>query len=95
MLMLLMVVAAGSSIQMYYAYRVPVVRTEVNSWFGVTAGQVDISEARQSHLTFLMLLYAVPLGLALLTYCIYFSSNLYHQFQLRNHNEEDAQFRMD
>ncbi len=95
-LLLLMVVAAGVGLLIYYALQVPAITAELNAWLGRTEAISGSTEARRAQVIFAMFLYASPLALAILVWILHLGINWIDRRNAALKNtEEDESFRME
>lgn len=92
--LLLMVVGAGTALLLYSAMKVPAITNEFNSWLGRTGQEVDLKEARRAQLIFAMYLYSAPLALGMLVFSLHRFVNFLDRRSRKATPEDDA-FRMD
>lgn len=94
-ILLLMVVAAGVGLLLFYAMRVPAITSEFNAWLGRPDAIVDREAARLAQLKFALFLYVAPLALGMLVYLLHFVVNFIDRRASRRAQAEDDPFRMD
>ena len=94
LILLLMVVAAGVSLLLYWAVHVPAITSEVNAWLGRSAPVVDPKQARRSQLYFALIVYSAPLALGIFVHTLHFAINAIAK-QMSQEQEDDEQFRME
>ncbi|MCA9132796.1 MAG: hypothetical protein KDA45_06565 [Planctomycetales bacterium] len=95
MLMLFMVVAAGLSLLIYYAIRVPAILSEVNAWLGQPNPAGDSAAGRAAQVTFLLFVYTAPLALGILVYLLHFVLNGVDRWTRTREEADEAPFRME
>lgn len=95
MLMLLMVVAAGAALLVWYALQVPAITSELNAWLGRPNPVVDTAEGRRAQVIFLLVVYSAPLALGIMVYTLhYLLAWLNHWSQTRD-DADDEPYRME
>ena len=93
-MLLMMVVAAGIGLLVYYALRVPAIASELNAWLGRPDAIIDRSEARQAQLIFALFVYTAPLGMGILVYLLHHLVNWLDR-RTETASEGDDEFRME
>jgi sterol desaturase/sphingolipid hydroxylase (fatty acid hydroxylase superfamily) len=95
LIMLLMVVAAGISLLIYYAMRVPAITQELNAWLGRPEVVIDRGAARRAQVTFALFVYSAPLALGIFVYFVHFLVNTIGRARTEADSRDDDNFRMD
>ena len=95
LIMLLMVVAAGVGLLIYYALQVPAITSELNAWMGRPNPVVDSAAGRAAQVKFLLVVYSAPLVLGLLVYLLHYLLTLIDGWSRRSQEASDDPFRME
>ena len=95
LMLLLMVVAAGIGILLFYAVRVPAITSEFNAWLGRPDAIVDREAAHKAQLQFALFVYTAPLGLGLLVHTMHYAVNWLDRVSRSSAPHEDDDFRME
>lgn len=95
MILLLMVVAAGVGLLVYYALRVPAITSEINAWLGRPDVAEDHAYGRRAQVTFALFTYTAPLALGILVSLLHFVLNWFDRLTRPHQAPGDDPFRME
>ncbi len=94
-ILLVTLVSALVALLIGYASLLPSVTSEISAWMGQPASSVGTESSRRAQVTFLMIAYSAPLGLALVIRLCQLFVRWVLKATARPEDESEDQFRME